>query len=276
MSLDDLEPAAAIYQRVVDHYLSEVQEGVAGDADDGQYNYTDLFDEDFDLAASAATKLMSVWYKQTNFAAIRILLESLDRRDTGYSSTRLTGVLQRSASDSDLHEQLRALVVDPSAFEFVDKMYSPAIEATSHEDLLRSLALRHYRAMLNWMCGPTAESQDRSFEIWKGIIETEIPDVADPLCFNMRISACREMPKALLHRAKDLHPGSAGSNSCIERLESIADRISSVISDRNEDPELTLGRYYHLSGDEDRARLVLKKRMRDIFKDWNEGAYGFW
>jgi hypothetical protein len=260
----------------VDHYLGDVEDGVAGDADDGQYNYTDDIEEDFELAASAATKLMSVWYKQKNFAAVRTLLESLDRTDTGYSSTRLTGVLQRSAADIDLHEQLRALVVDPSAFDFVDKMYDSAIEATGQEYLLRSLALRHYRAMLNWVCGSSMEYQDRWFEIWKGIIETEIPDNADSLCFDMRISACRELPKALLHRAKDLHPGSTESNSYIERLESIADRISSVIYDRNEDPELILGRYYHLGGDEERARLVLKKRMRDIFKDWDEGAQGYW
>jgi tetratricopeptide (TPR) repeat protein len=276
VSLDNLDPAAAIYQRVVDHYLSEVEDAVAGDADDGQYNYTDDIEDDFDSAASAATKLMSVWYKKTNFAAIRTLLESLDRTDTGYSSTRLTGVLQRSAADSTFHEQLRALVVDQSAFDFVEKMYGSAIEATSQELLLRSLALRHYRAMLNWVCGSSAEFQDRALEIWKGIIETEIPDNADSECFDMRIEACREMPKALLHRAKDLHPGSAESNSYIERLESVAERISSVIYDRNEDPELTLGRYYHLSGDEERARFVLKKRMRDVFKDWDESASGFW
>lgn len=276
VSLNNLDPAAAIYQRVVDHHLSEVEDRVAGDADDGQYNYTDDTQEDFDSAASAATKLMSVWYKQTNFAAIRTLLESLDQTDTGYSSTRLTGVLQYGAADSNLHEQLRALVVDPSAFDFVDKMYGSAVEATSQEHLLLSLALRHYRAVLNWVCGSSVEFQDRSFEIWKEIVEAEIPDNADSQCFDMRMSACRELPKALLQRAKDLHPGSPESNSYIERLESVTDRISSVMYDRDKRPELTLGRYYHLSGDEERARSVLKPRMRDIFRDWDEAPSGFW
>ncbi len=139
---------------------------------DGQYNYTDDVDDPFPLAASAATKLISVWYKQNNFGAIRTLLESLDRKDTGYAGTRLTGVLQRDAADSDIHEQLRALVVHSSAFDFIDKTYASAIEVTGQEQLLISLALQHYRGLLNWVCGSSVDVQDRSFDIWKGVIET--------------------------------------------------------------------------------------------------------
>lgn len=275
VSLDNVEPAAAIYQRVMDHYLVEVEDAVSGDADDGQYNYLDTIEEDFPRAASAVTKLMAVWYQQGNLASIRTLLESLDKTDTGYSSTRLTGVLRYNAVDDGFHEKLRALVTDAASFDFVNTAYVAATEATENEYLDRSLAIRFYWGMLNWLCGSLGSCQDQSLDIWKELIETDIPDDAAGTCFTMRIKACKNLPQALLHRARELRPGSAEAESYIERLKALADRISSVTDDRNEDPELTLGRYYHLAGDEDQAKSALTKRMEDIFKDWNEGPYGF-
>jgi tetratricopeptide (TPR) repeat protein len=276
--LDNLDPAADIYKRVLEHFYSEVEDGVSDEPDDGQYDYYDDFDEvegDFLMAATATTNLMLVWYKQQKLAAIRALLESSDRKDTGYSGTRLIGVVQLNAANGNFHEQLRALVHDADAFSFVDQMYVSAIEATRSKDLSLTLALQHYRAMLNWLYGALAGSQDRAFEIWTNIIETTIPDDADETCFQMRIKASRELPKALLQRAKALGSGSPEANSYIERLEAVANRISSVIYDPNEDPVLTLGRYYHLAGDETRAKSVLRNRMKSVFQDWDEGADGF-
>ena len=276
--LDNLDPAVEIYQRVLEHFYSEIEEDVSDEPDDGQYDYYDDFDEvegDFRMAASATTNLMLVWYKQKKLAAIRALLESSDRKDTGYSGTRLIGVVQLNAGNGNFHEQLRALVNDADAFSFVDQIYISAIEATRSKDLGITLALQHYRAMLNWLSGALVGSQDQAFEIWTNIIETTIPDDAHETYFQTRIKASRELPKALLQRAKALGPGSPEANSYIERLESVANRISSVIYDPNEDPVLTLGRYYHLAGDETRAKSVLRKRMKSAFQDWDEGANGF-
>ena len=272
VSLNDLALAADIYQRVMDHYFGEVEDGVSDDADDGQYSYLDAGEDDFSQAAAAATKLMFVWYQQENFTGIHNMLESLKRTDTGYSTTRLTGVMQYNATDSSLHNQLRTLVIDAESFHFINNLYIDATEATGSVYLDRSLALRYFWGMLNWVYGSFADSQERSFDIWKDIIETEIQDNAEAVCFEMRINACMQLPKALLHRAKELGLDSPAAISCIDRLKSIADRISAITDDRNEDPELTLGRYYHLIDDQARAKSALAKRMKDIFKDWDEGS----
>ena len=277
LELDNLNPAADIYQRVIEHFYSEVEERVSEEPDDSQYDYADDLEEfegDFLMAATAITSLMVVRYRQRDLAAIRALLESADRKDTGYSGTRLTGIVQLNADKDDFHEQLRALATDADAFNFVDRTYVAAIEVA--KPLGRTLALEYYRGLLNWVYGALVGSQDRAFEIWSNIIETTIPDDADETCFDMRIHASRELPKALLQRAKGLGPGSPEANRYIERLEALAARISSVIYDNNEDPELTLGRYYHLAGDETRAKSVLGNRMKSIFQDWDEGADGYW
>lgn len=126
--------------------------------------------------------------------------------------------------------------------------------------------------MFLWLHGSLADCQERSFEIWKDNIETEIPDDADAICFQMRTKACKMLPEVLLHRAKELQPGSEEASACIKLLEFIADKISSITDDRNEDPELSLARYYHLADDQNRAKATLAKRMRAIFKDWDESS----
>lgn len=278
--LDNLDPAADILQRVTAHFYKQVEDSVSDEPDDGQYDYYDAFDKaesSFLMAASATTNLMTVWYKQKKLAAVRSLLESLDRKDNGYSGTRLIGIMQLNAdADGNFHEQLRALVNDTDAFYFIDQTYNAAIEATRPRDMGLTLALQYYRAMLNWLYGAQAGSQDRAFEIWTSIIETTIPDDASARCFEMRINASREFPKAILERAKALGPGSLEANLYIARLESVADRISSVIYDHDKDPAVSLGRYYHLAGDETRAKSVLKRLMKSIFQDWDEDAYGSW
>ena len=272
VSLDILALAADIYQRVMDPYFEEVEADVSDDADDGQYNYLADGEDDFSQAASATAKLMSVWHQQENLAGIHDLLEKLKRTDTGYSSTRLTGVMQYNATDNSFHERLRTLVTDAESYDLINNIYVAATAATGPDYMDRSLALRYFQGMLNWAFGLSASSQETSFDIWKDIIETEIPDDAAAVCFEMRINACKQLPKALLQRAKELGLDSSEANSCIERLESIADRMSMIIDDRNEVPELILGRYYHLIGDQARAKSALAKRMKEIFRDWDEGS----
>lgn len=272
MKLDRLDQAAEIYQRVMDYRFSKVEEAVSDDADDGQYNYLDAGESDFDYGATASTQLISVWYKQAKPKSIYALLDSLSRKDNGYSTTRLTGVMQRSATKHDLHEQLRSLVTDAETFDCINTIYTAAIAATGSDYLDRSLALRHYWALLNWLHGSLADSRERSFDIWRDIVDTEIPDDADATCFQMRTEACKKLPQVLLHRAKELQPGSDEADACIKLLESIAGKISSITDDRNEDPELSLGRYYHLAGDAGQSNSALAKRMRDVFRGWDESS----
>ena len=266
--------AAGYYRRVIDHEFQLIEEATADEEDDGQYDYVFDFNEKdkiFRAAAMATTKLISIWYKEENLAQILEELRALDRRDTGFTGTRLAGIVAGKAHDAEFQTCLRALVTNSEVFEFVDGAYRLAIEITDvEEELYRVLDLKYSRGMLAWLCGSSKEIQDGSFAIFTEIITTDVPDDTENgrETRQTRQKAARMLPQALLDRAKEAGPGSTSAEPYVTLLESTAKLTPDVILSENKSTALILGRYHHLAGDEDRAKSVLVDRMTKIFRDW--------
>ena len=210
--------------------------------------------------------------KQKDFAALLELLNSLDHRDRGYTGTRLSGIVSGNADEPEFRRSLCALAAKADAFELVDEAYSTAIGLTDADQYLgRLIALKYSKAMLAWLCGKTTQVQDRSLEIWTDIITTTVPDDVDnrPYIEQMRANAAIELPKALLQRLKDAGPGSPLTEPYAGQLATTTKITPSVEFSENKSTALTLGRYYRLAGDENRAKSVLSDRVRKIFQTWS-------